>query len=551
MMGVVKRRFATLLLTIASLLFLEASSAHAVGSLPEYSLTVRFEERQGIRLTPYSTYTYWETKDGVRRQLWTETLREAYHDHWISPTGVLWVQTVGPKGGPGFVGVWARDTVGRVRLRLDMGYLIPRGDPRWQLTGVVAPSKLASSPGLEQAAFTFDEARSTTVQSVECEDGSYITIVFGDLGASRPPDRLIELMRSNGPSARPTWTVGSQNIIIWQIAGEERVVVHKGRMDSVREPYILRVESEETLAQMPSRIVRCGSNFLWFSKGYREVAFMGWQGQQLARFDLGDLAGLRDQVALPLRLRFDELILRTSEHWFKPDEVLGGLKVLEISLPDEAGNRFVFRVDNTRGDVEATFLRGLAARMPKELLPLELEIVDERFVESPNKKFRLRIRTLDRNPELWQSRTLLMRTSDDCNGDLEVEVGTGYGAASGYFVSDSGNVVLLMISEFRQIETASLVLRRPEGGVGSGSRLVKEGLFANVQAVRELLDMNRVTVVYGGSEGRQEVDGLQMSVRGLEEYTFRLRDGSALVHTVLRGQGFVGARVKRRTSVLE
>lgn len=545
-MGVVAGRFATLLLTFANLLFLAASCAHALGSLPEYSLTVQLEERQGIGLTPYSTYTYWETKDGVKRQLWTETLREAYHDHWISPTGVLWVQTVGPKGGRGFVGVWARDTIGRVRSRLDMGYLIPSGDPRWQLTGVVAPIKLASSPGLEQAVFTFDEGRSTTVQSVECEDGSYITVVFGELGASRPPDRLIELMRSNGPSARPKWTVGAQNVIIWQIAGDERVVVHKGRMSGVREPYILRVESEETLAQMPSRIVRCGSNFLWFSKGYREVAFMGWQGQQLAMFDLGDLAGLGDHVELPLSLRFDELILRTREQWLKPDEVLGGLKVLEISLPDEAGNRFVFRVDNTRGDVEATYLRGLAARMPKELIPLDLEIIDERFVESPNKKFRLRIRTWDRKPEVWQSRTLLMRTADD----LEVEVRTGYEAASGYFVSDNGNVVLLIISEFRQIEIASLVLKCPEGGVGSGSRLVKEGLFANVQAIRELLDMNRVTVVYGGSEDRQEVDGLQMSVRGLEEYTFRLRDGSALVYTVLRGQGFVGARVKRRTSVL-
>ncbi|GMV87460.1 MAG: hypothetical protein AMXMBFR81_03910 [Chthonomonas sp.] len=142
-----------------------------------------------------------------------------------------------------------------------------------------------------------------------------------------------------------------------------------------------------------------------------------------------------------------------------------------------------------------------------------------------------------------------MRTSDDFNGDIEVEVRTGYEPASDYFVSDNGNVVLLNISEFRQIETASLVLRCPEGGVGSGSRLVKEGLFVNVQEVRDLLDMNRVTVVYGASEGRQEVDGLQMSVRGFEEYTFRLRDGSALVYTVLRGQGFVGARVKRRTSV--
>ncbi|GMV87459.1 MAG: hypothetical protein AMXMBFR81_03900 [Chthonomonas sp.] len=309
--GVVKRRFATLLLTIASLPFLAVSSAHAVGSMPEYTLTVQIEERQGSRLTPYSTYTYWETKDGVRRQLWSETLREAYHDHWISPTGVLWVQAVGPKGGWGFVGVWARDTVGRVRLRLDMGYLIPSGDPRWQLTGVVAPSKLTSSPGLEQAVFTFDEGRPTTVQSIECEDGSYITIVFGELGASRPPDRLIELMRSNGPSARPKWTVGAQNVIIWQIAGDERVVVHKGRMSGVREPYILRVESEDILPQMPSRIVRCGSNFLWFSKGSREVAFMGLQGQQLARFDLGGLAGLSYQVELPLSLRFDELILRT------------------------------------------------------------------------------------------------------------------------------------------------------------------------------------------------------------------------------------------------
>jgi hypothetical protein len=77
-----------------------------------FELRTKTEIVQGIRATPYTDYWFQEVRGISRTTLWHTRRMEKFKQHWISPTGVVWIETDRFTGPGGSDKIWAGDRSG-------------------------------------------------------------------------------------------------------------------------------------------------------------------------------------------------------------------------------------------------------------------------------------------------------------------------------------------------------------------------------------------------------------------------------------------------------
>ncbi|MBZ0214725.1 MAG: hypothetical protein K8H99_13070 [Nitrospirae bacterium] len=377
-----------------------------------------------------------------------------------------------------------------------------------------------------------------SILSIPCEDGNVVSVVRS---SSEPalPDRLAEFLEASAADKKPKLTRGAPSVWLWSIPGRPNGIRQNGRLVEVDDLRVLNVEEESNLDLLPFRTIQCAGVHVWFTSGVvrgQEVAtaeFWHGQGRQLGKVDLLALTGYRSASELKRDLLLDDLRWRAWAKWELPKAAAHAMPY-ELAMRDANGNRYVFNCDTQQGTLKARYLRGLAAREPKELLATDSKVLSEESIWSPNRTFRLRLRHLEGARPDRPRATLLMTVSDSASEVDEVEVWATVRSADALYVSDSGVVVGLNYQERADEDSVELTFWLPEQKFGVKRDLVDLGIFKNIQEARALLDPSQMVIEFSGEKETVTVDGLDLPTRLREDFVFRLKDGSEL-RAVARG----------------
>ena len=112
-------------LAFGYILFGQVGSGGRPPAAPRFRLDVKSEMKAGaIRAYAESVYTLYETRgNGKEVERWRVTQQDKYAEHWISPSGTVWVKTDMVPGPGGGGALWVRDA--KTPLNVGVGIADP------------------------------------------------------------------------------------------------------------------------------------------------------------------------------------------------------------------------------------------------------------------------------------------------------------------------------------------------------------------------------------------------------------------------------------------
>jgi hypothetical protein len=523
-------------------------------SKPAFELIASSEMKQGA-IRPYAEtqYRFFQVMaDGSKRELWSVLLNDKYQAHWISPSGLVWVQTESIPGPGGGGQIWARDRFGDVkgvfpayvglpsrRIGGSPGDVLPFQGSRPEVKVGTTAHYLTS--GAEQLQIKQPGGEEVRITIVQTPDGDVSVIKRLHAGQ---PDLFTDLL--NKPQSPPQVEfrrIEGMPFGLWQVSVEGRTHWIRQVLAESYQGRTLEVQSEEEIADQPTRVVATPSGkLLWFE-------FTNFQNPVVAQLEIFNLAGKKlDTVDLmklgkfPSPREAKQLIIYGDVLWN------GGSGLKPVDIPERYGSadhESYFFSDRTGRKYQIdlkkegeTYLVDAKASMNLKQQEMVVEpcfpgakLVKDQAANSPDGKFTAAAKTYLRDRQKLTQLTLTSHIVDPVEGGKSIRLFSIPVATQveGLRVSNSGRVFgVSFISQQpigdKQVDMCLFHAWEPTGR-NMNFDLLRLKWFLTLAEAKAQLDMNAFKAQPEGVRGERDFNGVPIPTYPMETLTFPFRSG--------------------------
>ncbi len=551
-----------------------------------YVLDAKTEWVSGVRMTPYTEYSYFKVDaTGSKTILWHERRMEAYARHWVSETGALWVMTkpfIGP-GGAG--GVWYGDPSGGEAgqwPRYGLSSLVDDDHEAKGLTGRtvtlrtgIADELIVSNPrGKEARLIAFKPASGLPVQHVQfTREPSQTADSPGIL------EQTLRDLSYKTPSIRQVgWSPGTYEMEAARTTpgGPPRFwLLSVNNPESVRKGLEGTIAFEHMWASKPTLLKYTPSGYLVAfvfddtkSPGTAVLSVFDHSTKNYTA-DLLQLGGFASSREARRSIDLDRGVSWScpSSSWMTLQDrydILYGRGHETLDFFDRSGKRYVLDIstaDNRKSTYSFRVQTGLQARKPLSFQDEATPVVWQRTASSPHGTFHVSAskRAYSKCYAGWTDDPVFILLTADLpdNGRttrVEVWSSTEYGDVYPA-VSDSGRVFLLSLNgasgkaSLGQRDHATIQIGGPGAqGIG-GLELLGQNTWVDTggsystcaEAVRGI-KWDQMRIVSRGILSTRNYDGLPLPAWSIEEFTIP-QDNGRTIHEAIVGDKLAPKRI--------
>ncbi len=523
-----------IVLTIVSLLAgMVLWGQRAAFSTPKISfeLVAKSETKFGA-IRPYSetVYTYYELRpDGKKRERWRLTLPDKYSRHWISPSGIVWVQTEAMAGPGGSGHLWARDAYADLK-----GTWYPPGRDR--TTNVQAVSLPSGAEQLRMTDKDGSEYRFTIIPTVDREVTLSRKLDVGEV------DHLTKaLEKPQNPTDIAFTPIAETPFGVWKLSPNGSPVYIRQTRSQSQIP--LADVSDEMIGQAPARVTKTPSGkFLWFTfKEFGEpseatMEVLQYDGTTVATVDLLKLGGFQNGDQAKRAILYGDVLWSNGglEIPVDSNRYLTPTGVETIKFGDRSGRKFLIKLTQDgeayQLDARASFNLDSRPEVAQTTFPTA-KLVSTQEASSQDGKFRATAKTYEEKGKAITQVTLVGYVDDPVEGIKTVQLFDMPAPAKieGLRVSNSGRVFAVSFAKDQPVGDEKMDFCLFHAWEPSGRNmsldLLRSKWFLNLDHARSELSMTRFEAKPEGVRGERMVDGVPIPVYPLEELTFTLASG--------------------------
>ncbi|HJP83544.1 MAG TPA: hypothetical protein VJ835_08570 [Fimbriimonadaceae bacterium] len=519
-----------------------------------FELLASSELKQGA-IRPYAEtqYRYFQVMgDGSKRELWSVLLNEKYLAHWISPSGMVWVQTEFIPGPGGGGHIWARDRFGDVKGVFPAYAGLPSrrigGSP-----GDVLPFRLSQpevkvvntahylTSGAEQLQIKQPGGEEVRITIVPTPDGD--VSVLKRLQAGQP-DLFTDLL--NKPQSSPQVEfrrIEGMPFGLWQVSVEGRTHWIRQVLAESYQGRTLEVKREDEIADQPTRVVATPSGkILWFeftnfqNPGIAQLEIFTLTGEKLDTVDLMKLGKFPSPREAKQQIIYGD-VLWNGGSGLKPvdsPERYGSADLESYFFNDRTGRKYQIDLKKEGETYLVDAKASLNIKQPANVVEPKFPgaaMINNQVASSPDGKFTATAKTYKRDGNVLTQLTLTSHIVDPVVGGKSIQLFSVPVATKveGLKVSDSGRVFgVSFISQQpigdKKVDMCLFQAWEPTGR-NMNFDLIRLKWFSTLAEAKAQLNMKAFKAQPEGVRGEREFNGVPIPVYPLETLTFPFRSG--------------------------
>jgi hypothetical protein len=519
-------------LAFGYILFGQVGSGGGPPATPRFRLDAKSEMRAGaIRAYAESVYTLYETRgNGKEVERWRVTQQDKYAEHWISPSGTVWVKTDMVPGPGGGGGIWVRDASADIK-----GHFGVRGD-----IDVAGSKALQLKGGAEQLRLKHPDGSETRITVAQTDQGEVSVVRNVKKGVS---DLLTEqLDQGYGPNEPVLRRFEGTPFVLWRFSGQTGPRYLRQIVERQFSQRSLGVRSETYVPCDPSAVARTPrGRIVWFEfasdsgPGKASLHVFNAKGELRKSWDLlaaGEFASDRDALR---NIIVQDLMwsggagfdpMGTSyQSWSKERE--------SVAFEDRLGRKYLVEFLGEGDEFSVVFKASmnLGRVMPKEPVLTDAVLDAEHSLDSPNGRFTASIKQFVRKGQRQSQITLRAQFDDPIEGSRKVEL---YSVPvpvelSEVKVSDSGRILATSYTRgqtaFKELGDRCLFIVWDPSGKSLAADLIFLKWFTNVDEARKTLSLKDATIILEGRQPDRLIEGLPVPLYRIETVGFGLGQG--------------------------
>ena len=540
---------------------------------PSYRLRSHTSIVQGIRPTPYTDYWY-EVGRGLKwKSLWHTRRMEHFKQHWISPSGVVWIETQSFTGPGGGEKIWAGDRNGVISGATFLSSGLPKSSSS---SGIAETFRngfgelLSLNKGLsnEHKLLLVRRAGSPMLALETSVTPSHPRFFFEDI--LRHPDLADPTIKPIEDLSQYTFLVTSKSK---KPSSPDSNLIISGRSFPVNnEPASITGLEERILTGVPDQFLLTPNGYLAFLMfDADDINGRAWfeigEGAKLFyRVDLMKLGGYRSVVEAKKSI-VPKVSWNGAVGWTELPHKFPNLYTKQLDkfdFFDSNGKRFevVVKAKNYVFDsANATVKSGLAARRTLGAFDQDKrDVVWTRSSSSPNGIFKVTVEGRDwskKNSAWDQTVVTIMLTSTVSDRGKPIEVQLMNRQSYGNVwpkVTDSGRVFLLEIGKTntetkRNADLAMISVCGVSPLVVGGIGLLDPGSSSfgvakyetNADVVKGIL-WDQMRIVSRGKKTIHQFLGVDLPLWEVEEFWIPQANGTTIHQAIVNGN-FVGTMI--------
>jgi hypothetical protein len=545
--------------------------AFQIGLAARFELAVATTTSGGFRATTTTTYSFFEIGAGTKTLRWRRTDHFAYLNHWISPSGRVWIMVESPKSG-------FADETKSPRRTSSISLRSLNGDvlATWSGWGEPGPLTIAANaPGISPVVAAKVVAKLLRPDAeqlvVPHQSGAetHLTL-FWPKGHGKPfgfrqsfdprksmPPLLLEQALSNPAYGAPTYDnpFGQEMTpTLWRAKALDNQ--HKDLVWLVPSTGSLGYTMgypgvEQRLAQMPDSLQAIPGGLLLEFDFLAKAATMTVRDHNckvIRTTDLLKLGGFSNVSEAKTNLKWRSPMVQTQHGWAPVSEVgdLYGYGTEQVELWDTKGRRFLLDLKpGTSGSNKV--LSGFAARRPKD--PYTgggWTKVSERTAVSPNGRFKLRLRSFSSKSGMNPKSMTLLALVPERGKTAEVELWntTTYEDVPFMTVTNNGRAISFQVERMKirsGVETgdhmqdfAQMRVFSPDGNGIEGIDPLHGWDLKTIRDVRDRVRFNQIKTESLGKPEVVQTDGIAIQVYPVERLTIPVKGAPTKIYYILR-----------------
>jgi hypothetical protein len=534
-----------LILLSALLLWGQAKPGSGIApSQPTYELTANTEIKFGIREYAETTYTYSQTVNGTKRELWRILQRDKYAHHWISPNGIVWVLTEGMPGPGGAGRLWARDPNCDLKggwpdyqtMRVS-GVGSPYPSTDLDLSACQAISLHNGSEQLRLVRKDGSEFRATIAVS---EQGDFLLSRTFEKGQPKT-DLFTELC--DKPYNAPTveWPApGKAPIAIWTFFNENpnRYLIQTFRLGSGLDPAARQsILAERPAPQKPAFVDKTlTGKILWWEFGgpgrppLAKLDVLSYDGSPIQTVDLLKLGKFQSSDDAHLNIQYRDVLDNAGGGPMPTDsEQRYGPGPLEsLTFGDRTGRKYVvdIRAKGNQFEVLAKASMNLDQIPTKEPTYPDAMLGSSASAASDDGKFTAEVKNYARGNTKQSQVTLTAHVNDPVEGEKAVQLFSSpipYQPTS-IRVTNTGRLYCLGFITPPVPGGKQMVYLQvfDPSGHQMGIDLLSLKWFGDISQAKKEVDLRKVAVSNEGPKPERTIEGVPVPSFASEELTFDL-----------------------------
>ena len=519
-------------LAFGYILFGQVGSGGRPPATPRFRLDAKSEMKAGaIRAYAESVYTLYETRgNGKEVERWRVTQQDKYAEHWISPSGTVWVKTDMVPGPGGGGGIWVRDASADIK-----GHFGVRGD-----IDVAASKALQLKGGAEQLRLKHPDESETRITVAQTDQGEVSVVRNVKKGGS---DLLTAALDEGyGPSNPLLKRIEGTPFVVWRLYGPGEPKYIRQVIDPHYSGRWLEVKSEESMAREATYIEKTKAGLsLWFEftqhqyPGVAKVDVFDGRGNFVDSADLIKLGEFKtaDEAQAAIAYRDLRWYLGGREVPLDTPNYYAATEHQSISFADRLGRQYRLEIDKVgeRFTMKSLASMNLGRVQPKEPSFPTARLEAERSVESEDGKFLARFKTFEEKGKTQTQVTLVANFDDPIEGKKSVELFSlaAPDEPDSVKVSNSGRVFAVFFKRQVEIGAQKMDMALFQSWEPNGRQLafdlLRQKWFANLDQAKRELNLDRMTIAFEGIRGERRVEDVPIPVYRLESLTFDLGGG--------------------------